>query len=323
MKILLLKGGPSSEHDVSIKTASYVSSVLRELGHDVDELLLGRDGLKELFAKDISGYDVVFPALHGYAGEDGKVQAYLEMKGKACASEGATVSAIGMDKRVQRMVASSAGVNSVPFLSVRSDEAVTQGRFEEITKEFGSSLILKPQSGGSSIGVICVENAILGSVNAAISEIAKLDERALVEKFHKDKREIEVGVLYSERERKLYEFGPVEVTGDGDGVIDYKTKYSSAKVEMAALEPLMKESVLNAASDVFGALGGTMYMRVDFFLIGEELLFNEVNTIPGMTKTSHYPYMANRSIGMKKVISTLLDNAILRNERQKARIRNG
>ncbi len=328
MRVLIIKGGESVEHEVSLSSARNIRSTLESLGHEVDEILISKSGaflhegdavtidIERGFISNGSPllFDVVFPITHGFGGEDGKLQGLLELMHLPYASEDSLTSQLGMHKMDQEILFEKAGIPTVPSITVTKADTAS-----DIISHLGTSLVVKPESGGSSVGVIILEEATEKSLAAAIETTLTLDDRVMVQRYIQPLRELDVGALYSFREDRLTLLGPVEIKTEED-FLDYQAKYHDVRTKIDSnpdITPEIKERMLTLARKAFFAVHGSMYMRLDFFLSGDEVILNEINTIPGMTMTSHYPVLSKEIGGLEKVLPVLLENAILREEKER------
>lgn len=288
MKVAVLCGGRSSEHDVSLRSGEAVARGLEAAGHEALPVTIGRDGgwsfrgapVELLPAAGLFGADAAFPALHGPFGEDGSVQGVLEWLDLPYVGSDVLASAICMDKLTLKRLFAQAGLPQVDFA------AAGPPGWRERCAEMGLPLWVKPSRLGSSVGISRVES--LGEeLEAAVDLALRHDPRVIVE-ADAPGREIECSLLGNERvETSL----PGEVLADGEWY-DYETKYRQGGMELvvpaqipAELETSLRELAV-AAFELGGCAG---LARCDFFLEADgRLLVNEINTMPGFTETSVY-----------------------------------
>ncbi|MFN4071860.1 MAG: D-alanine--D-alanine ligase [Thermus sp.] len=295
-KVLLIAGGRSPEHEVSLLSAQGVlehipfPTELAVIAKD-GRWLLGEEALAALGAKvapagrhafppplEWSRYDVVFPLLHGRWGEDGTIQGFLEILGKPYVGAGVAASALCMDKDLSKRVLAQAGIPVVPWV------ALYQGETPLIP--FEPPFFVKPANTGSSIGIRRVEH--YAELEEALEEAFRHDHKAVVEQGLPGVRELEVGVLGN----ILGEASPVGEVRYQAAFYDYETKYTPGRAELlipAPLDPGTQETVQELALKAYRLLGIRGMARVDFFLAEGEVYLNEINTIPGFTPTSMYP----------------------------------
>jgi len=311
-RVLVLAGGASGEHEVSINSARSVLQALPKERFDVTSVVISRDGrwlsledsaralergsadtggdavLQQ--ARAAQGFDVVFPILHGPNGEDGTVQGMLKLAGIPCVGSSVLGSAVCMDKVMTKAVLASHGIPQVAYqLVTRSEFASRQGEVLARLYSLGFPAFVKPANLGSSVGISKATSE--AEIRDALRLAFELDRRVIVEAATSGKpREIEVGILGNDDPRA----SPVgELTFDSE-FYDYETKYTADRASMhipADLSPTIAERAQALAIEAFRALDCAGLARVDFFYVEGtgELLLNEVNTMPGFTKTSMYP----------------------------------
>lgn len=285
-KIVVLMGGPSAEREVSLNTGKAILNALLEKGYravgmDFDP---GRafEQLKE------SKCDIVFNAIHGKYGEDGYLQAALEMLDIAYTGSGVLSSAISMDKVIsKRMFISERIPTPRARFYIKSDQS--RDLAAEIKTEFDLPVVIKPAAQGSSIGVEIVEAENL--VRPALEKAFQSSDDILVEQFIKG-RELTVAVWGDEAPEAL----PIIEIVPHSGKYDYQSKYTkgaSDYIVPAKLDDAAADSVRQAALKAFRVLGCSGVARVDVMLGEDQVPYVlEVNTVPGMTATSLVPKAA-------------------------------
>jgi D-alanine-D-alanine ligase len=312
MKIIVLMGGDSSEREVSLESGRAVAGGLREAGHEVDELVIARVA-DVLDNPAIRQTDLVFPALHGGQGEDGHLQAVLEVLGVPCALSGHTASALAMDKGASKRIMRAAGIPTPDWLQVTTplDSKLTTGHIlERCRKELGFPVVIKLNGAGSSVGVAIVDKP--EGFEAAFTRIAQLATReaadVLVEKFIPG-RELTATILLGRR-LPLLEIRP------RDGFYDYHNKYTDGASEYLVPAPVhspVYEQISADALRVFELIGCRGVARADFRLDGDSYYCLEINTIPGMTRNSLVPKAAAAvGIGFAGLVDDLCRAAVER-----------
>ena len=263
--------------------------------------------------------DVVFPLLHGPFGEDGSIQGMLELAGLPYVGSGVLGSAVGIDKAVQKVLFEAAGLPVAPHVAVpeREWERDRDGVIARAT-ELGLPLFAKPATLGSSVGITKVKR--LEDLPAAIEEALSYANKALVEASIEGAREIECGVLGNDDPIASV---PGEIVPDAE-FYDYRAKYIDegtrldvpAKLPRAIVQEVQRMSVV-----AFRAIDGAGMARVDFFYREpDELILNEINTIPGFTGISMYPKMWEASgVSYPELIERLIELAVERHEREQKR----
>lgn len=336
MRIGLIFGGRSVEHEVSISSARTVARGLVAAGYEVVALAIGPDGVwadpalgtaaieGELDRLPAAGgaippslapllearVDAVFPIVHGTWGEDGTLQGLLEILDLPYVGAGVAASALAMDKVLTKRLLEAAGVPVVPYeTATRAElEQDREGLLARLER-FAPPLFVKPVAGGSSVGVrkVTDRSCLAGAIGFALA----FDDAVLVERGVAG-RELEIAVLGYER----LEASAVGEIVPGREFYDYEDKYLSDGAELIAPadlpEPLavrMRELAVRA----FAALGGHGMARVDFLLEGETPFVNELNTLPGFTAISMYPRLWDLSgVPLPELVDRLVAIALSR-----------
>jgi D-alanine-D-alanine ligase len=287
VKVAVLAGGRSSEHDVSLRSGAAVARGLREAGHETIEVTIGReggwsaaDGTVELVpGAGLLGADAVFPALHGAFGEDGSVQGLLEWLDVPYVGSDVLASAICMDKLTLKRLFAEHGIPQVEFAAVEGN--AWWGRCEEL----GLPLWVKPSRMGSSVGITRVEK--LDELDAAVELALRHDPRVIVEASAAG-REVECSVLGNADPRASL---PGEIVAHATWY-DFEAKYTEGGMELRVPAPIGGEAlerVRELAVAVFTLAGCSGLARCDFFVEADgSVLVNEINTMPGFTDTSVY-----------------------------------
>jgi D-alanine-D-alanine ligase len=287
VRVAVLRGGASSEHDVSLRSGAAVAGGLREAGHEAVEVLIERDGrwvgpggdpVSIVPAGGLLDCEVAFPVLHGPGGEDGSVQGALEVAGIPYVGSDVQASALCLDKLVFKRLLASFGVPQVDFC-----EAGEEG-WRERAEGFGLPLWVKPARLGSSVGISKVDS--LDRLDEAVEAARRHDPHVIVEASSPGS-EVECSVLgHSELTVSV----PGEIVAHADWY-DFEAKYSEGGMELkvpAGISDAAADELRSLAARVFRACGCSGLARCDFFVEGERVLVNEINTIPGFTETSVY-----------------------------------
>jgi D-alanine-D-alanine ligase len=334
LTVAVLAGGRSSEHEVSLSSAASVREGLLAGGHDVAWVHIGEDGvwrheerpLRVSPGEGLLGADVVFPALHGPFGEDGTVQGLLESLEVAYVGSGVAASAMCLNKVLFKQLMRAAGtVPQVDFVGVREERFRARG--EEVLSEvarLGMPVFVKPAHLGSSLGIVEVREA--ERLPEALEAAFAYDELAIVEAMARG-AEVECGVLgrlRAEREAggaSALASVPGEIVLAG-GWYDFQAKYEPGGMELRVpprISPAASERVRELAVEAFARAGCEGLARVDFFVDGEQVLVNELNTMPGFTPTSVYAkLMESSGIGYAELVERLCRLALERHERTRA-----
>jgi D-alanine-D-alanine ligase len=267
-----------------------------------------------------SGFDLVFPVLHGTYGEDGTIQGLFELASVPYVGSGVLGSALGMDKVVHKTLWRGMGLPVVDFLSVsrRELERGLDGVLDRIERDLGYPCFAKPANLGSSVGVNKASNRT--ELRHALSDAARYDAKLLVERGV-DARELECGVLGND--------DPIaSVVGEivpGGEFYDYRAKYldtGSQALIPADVSPEIADEVRHLAVLAFKAVDASGLARVDFFLERgtDRLLLNEINTLPGFTQISMYPKLWEASgLSFSQLVDRLVELGL---ERHAERARN-
>ena len=289
MKIVVLAGGLSPERNVSLSTGTMVTEALRGQGHRAAlvDLYFGLedDASPSLFGPNVLELcrlaDVVFLALHGACGEDGRVQAAFDLLGIPYTGAGYLGSAIAMDKDLtKRLVADVVNTPGWKMVDVRAED------IDGLVASARLPLVVKPVASGSSIGVSIVHTP--EELRRALTDALALGGRTVLEEYVKG-RELQVGILEDEA------LPAIEIIPK-QGFYDYENKYQPGAAEEvcpADISPETEAKLRSAAVRVYETLGLSVYSRADFILDGAgEIWFLEINTLPGMTPTSLLPQEA-------------------------------
>ncbi len=285
----MLGGGRSSEHEVSLASARAVREGLAAAGHTVVAVDLARDGTwwsegDELAlrpGRGLLGCDVAFPVLHGPFGEDGTVQGLLELLGVAYVGSGVLASAACLDKLVFKDLMAAVGLAQVDY------RQALVGRPAPDVRDLALPLWVKPARLGSSVGIVKV--ATPAGLDAALAEAWAHDPRAIVEaSAPAGALEIECSVLGPTEAPRVSVPGEIRIASEW---YDYAAKYEPGGMELrvpAGISAPAAARVAALAARAFTAAGCSGLARADFFVAGEQVLLNELNTMPGQTATSVY-----------------------------------
>jgi D-alanine-D-alanine ligase len=317
VKVVVISGGASPEHEVSLASGRGIAEAAEQSGHEVVRLVLDpegywQDGQAEAIAL-LQDCDVVIPALHGEGGEDGVIQGFLDQLHVPYVGSGVAASAVGLDKHLTKAVLRAQGIPVTPGITVRGAdlrdaEAVVQ-RLKAADIEF--PVFVKPGSGGSSFGVTRATD--LQTLEAALAVAAELDPQVLVEQ-EINGREIDLSVMEFPDGR--VDVAPaLEIHADPDQpFFNAAAKYDSGATKFvvpAPTDPELTEQLRRTALEVFDALGCQGLARVDFFVPADgKPLVNEINTFPGFTAMSQFPRMwAAAGLSYAQVVDNLVVTA--------------
>ena len=309
LTIAVLAGGRSSEHEVSLSSGAAVRDGLLAGGHEVLWVEIGRDGawrsgetrLSVTPGAGLLGADVVFPVLHGPFGEDGTVQGMLETLDVAYVGAGVASSAVSLNKVLFKQLMSTGQVPQVDYVGVREDRFRQSAA--EVLDEIAELLLpvfVKPAHLGSSVGIVKVDSSEL--MQEALDSAFAHDALVIVEASARG-AEVECGVLErpssdrSRQEERALASEPGEILFPGEWY-DFNAKYTAGAMELripAPISPAATERVKELALRAFTHTGCEGLARVDFFVDGERVVVNELNTMPGFTPTSVYAKLMEAS----------------------------
>lgn len=336
--IAVIFGGQSSEHEVSVNSALTVIHNINEEKYDIFLIGITKEG-KWLYVDDVSQIedgswtdsqvsaelspdatkkcvivtdpdgtvddvfiDVCFPVLHGKYGEDGTIQGLFELSGIPYVGCGVLASAVGMDKFFTKIIVDSLGIRQAEFVGIRQFDVATDAGMEKsldrVEKEIPYPVFVKPSKAGSSCGVS--KAADRKALKAAIQKALQIDSKVLCEEFI-DGREVECSVLGGGKYRtKAAGVGEIHAAAE---FYDYDAKYNNPD-SVTDTHPDMPEKtrkeIMKSACRIFDAIDGFGLSRVDFFIDRKgDVVFNEINTLPGFTSISMYP-MLWEAAGMSK-----------------------
>ncbi|HIK17319.1 MAG TPA: D-alanine--D-alanine ligase [Leptolyngbyaceae cyanobacterium M33_DOE_097] len=347
LRVGLLFGGRSGEHEVSIRSAGAIArALLTDANYDKYELLpfyIQKNGdwvggaiaqsvldsatalqveatdnraTRWQFPPEAADVEVWFPILHGPNGEDGSVQGLLQLMQVPFVGSGVLGSAIGMDKLAMKMAYAEAGLPQVRYRAITraqiwSNPCVFPKLCDEIEAALGYPCFVKPANLGSSVGISKVRNR--AQLEAALDSAASYDRRIIIE-AGVTAREVECSVLGNDNPQASV---VGEITYQSD-FYDYETKYTEGRADLiipADLPEAIREKIRETAIKAFAAIDCAGLARVDFFYVEAtgEVLINEINTLPGFTSTSMYPQLwAASGVSFPELVDRLVQLAIER-----------
>ena len=316
LRVAVLMGGTSVERDVSLASGSQVARALESRGHDVvcvdtargvlppaevarflesgvhpdppppdsDDLLETGDTTSLTRAPELEGVEVIFPALHGGSGEDGTLQALLDLAGLPYAGSGRLGCTLAMDKDVTKRLLRQAGVPTPDWIT--TEGRVGPAELDRVVAELGFPLIVKPPSGGSSLGLTLARDR--SELKASVDEALRYEDRILFERYVAG-RELTVGILG----REPLPVGEIVPKGE---LFDYECKYQPDMAEEifpADIPPTLARRLEDLALEVHRAFSLRDFSRVDFIVDERENPWClEANALPGMTARSLLPQAA-------------------------------
>lgn len=354
-KIAVLFGGRSPEHEVSRMSAENISRELEAAGYGVLPIAITHEG--QWYLQDNAAMaamlrqepercvaihpgdglwlngeklliDCVFPVTHGTEGEDGRLQALLELAHLPYVGSGTVASMVGMYKHFAKDAARELGIPVTPSVLLSPDDIAWLGNDEDapfprlfadidyshaseegervdillsaLLHKLGTALLVKPEAGGSSVGVTALPCPTAEAFLQAVAAAVIPGEAILVERLIIDAWEMECAVLETKDEIVSSGPGLVRKPAGDEGILSYDAKYSAHRHATMEFPPPVPreeaETIAGYARSLFTAMGCGGYARVDFFIdpaAPEEsrIFFNEINTLPGLTGTSHWPFL--------------------------------
>lgn len=330
IKLGVIYGGISTEHDVSEMSAKSVIENLNKEKYDIHEIYINKYG-KWYEVKDgeqeeiynllwtLKELDVVFPVLHGLGGEDGTIQGMLEMMQVPYVGCGVLASSVGMDKAYTKIVFDKAGIPQAPYIYIRKKDneyVIINENFDEeefklekITEKLKFPMFVKPSNSGSSVGVKKATNK--EELKIAIENAGQYDNKILVEQGI-DAKEVECAILDG-NELQASTVGEIMSAED---YYSFDAKYNipeSKTVIPAEITEKQIDNIRKLALKVFKAIDGKGLARVDFFIEKKtnKIYINEINTMPGFTNISMYPKLFD-AVGIKysELLDKLIENAL-------------
>ncbi|MFA6492686.1 MAG: D-alanine--D-alanine ligase family protein [Patescibacteria group bacterium] len=306
IKVAILYGGISAEHEVSCDSAKSVIGNLDKNKFTIIPVEISKKGRFSL--QKILSADVVFPCLHGVGGEDGSIQGFCEVLQKPYVGSGIEASALALDKIASKQIFQNfkLPVPSFKFFNYFQ----WQKNPSRIMQEIKLPVFVKPANTGSSIGITKVKKKF--ELKKAIEEAFKYDSRVIIEEVLENIREIEVSILGNE---DLTISMPGEIIPKEE-FYNYNAKYKSGLMELvvpAEISKIKIQEIQGLAKMAYRALGCCGMARVDCFLDKNsgKIYLNEINTIPGFTKTSVYPKLMEESgICYKDLLTKLITLAL-------------
>jgi D-alanine-D-alanine ligase len=327
LTVAVLAGGRSSEREVSLASGRSVRDGLLAAGHEVLFVEIEADGrfrhqgelLSVVPGEGLLGADVAFPVLHGPFGEDGTIQGLFETLDVPYVGAGVAASAVCLDKVLFKDLMSTVGVTQVDYRGIRLERFERER--ERVLAELaalGLPVFVKPAHLGSSIGIVKVPAP--GELAPALEGAFAHEPLAIVEAAASG-IEVECGVLGGEPGETVFVSEPGEITFAGE-LYDYGAKYSPGGMELivpARISPSARRRVCELARLAFSASGCEGLARVDFFVDGEQVLLNELNTLPGFTPTSVYAQLlAASGVPYEELLDRLCRLALARHRRSRA-----
>lgn len=292
INVAVVYGGKSKEREVSLKSGKGIAKALINKGCKVREI----DYTSKDFIAELEGIDIVYIALHGKYGEDGRIQGLLDILDIPYVGSGVLASALAMNKAKAKRIFQYAGIRVAKEFLIQKENDIPS-MINQIEQNLGYPVVVKPNQEGSTIGLSIVDNK--GDLKKAIEDAFSYDDQILIEEFI-DGTEVTIGVL--ETEDSIQALPVIEIVPKKNKYYDYESKYAlggSDHIIPARISKETEEQVKKWAIEAHQQLGCETLSRVDFIIPrdGSFPVILEVNTLPGMTETSLYPDAA-KAIGL-------------------------
>ncbi len=328
MIVAVISGGRSSEREISLISGAAVADGVRRAGHELREIEIDAQGRWFCGSNEIElrpGHglldaDVAFPVLHGPFGEDGTIQGLLEMLDIAYVGSGVRASAVCIDKLALKQLFNHLGIAQVDFVALtRSGYEADRASFGAQIQALGLPLFVKPARLGSSVGIVRVAEP--DQLVTALEQAFLYDPRVIVEAACAG-IEVECSVLGSAEQAQVSVAGEIVVlrSASPGGWYDYEAKYAPGGMELivpARISQSAAARVGELALRAFSEADCSGLARADFFVDGEDVLLNELNTMPGFTATSVYAQLWQGSgIEYPELCGHLLEIALARYREQ-------
>lgn len=328
IKVTVIYGGMSTEHEVSVVSATNVLKNLDKEKYEIKQMIIEKDGeFKDQNGKSIKNIiqelknsDVVFPVLHGLNGEDGTIQGMLKMFNIPYVGCGVLASSLGMDKVYTKIIFSKANIPQAKYIYLKNENTYVNDEFEEIKLENDEivnlvkeklqfPVFVKPSNSGSSVGV--TKATTPSELIQAIQDASLFDKKVLIEQEIKC-QEVECAVLGNDAV-KATTVGEIK---SAENFYSYNAKYNNEESKTLIPANISNEKIneiKRLAIKAFKAIDGKGLARVDFFVEKdtEKVYINEINTMPGFTSISMYPKLwDNEGLKYKELLDKLIELAI-------------
>lgn len=294
IRVGVLRGGPSSEYDISLKTGGTVLRNLSVEKYDVRDVFISKNGewhfrgVPFLPDKIIKQVDVIFNAMHGEYGEDGTVQQILDTFSIPYTGSKAFSSAVGMNKLLTKQSIENYNIKTPEYTIIEESEDIEKDIFN-VFRSFPQPSVVKPIIGGSSIGITIAKN--FNELRDGVYKALDYSSRVLIEEYIYG-REATCGVIENFRGEELHTLMPVEIIlSKKSDFFDYNAKYSGCSKEICPSNfvNIIKEEIQRLAITAHKALGLRHYSQSDFIVSPRGIYFLEINTLPGLIEESLLP----------------------------------
>jgi len=318
-KVAVISGGPSTEHEVSVRGAQKVFEALNKDIYDIEHILVDKCGVWEKHPQIVANNnDVAFIVMHGTYGEDGTIQRILDSHNISYTGSNAMASALAMNKYLSSAVLRRAGISTpLTFVVTKYEwEWKKQEVFDKIKHYLTYPFVVKPNAQGSSVGVHIVRSR--SDLEHAMHEVFKYGNESLIQQFIFG-MELSCGVLDHGWEGSEFALLPIEIVPQNSTFFDYSAKYmpmGSEEIVPARVPDYKLREIQRVATLVHRALGARGFSRTDMIMAPDGKLFVlELNSIPGLTQESLLPKSAEASgIPFPKLLDLIIDSALFGKE---------
>lgn len=316
-RVAVLRGGPSEEYEVSMKSGKQVLDTLKSMDYAVKDIVITKkgewldNGIERTPDNALEAIDIAFLALHGKYGEDGGVQKILQRKSIPFTGSRAFPSAIAFNKHLTKETLLPHGMLMPKHVTLKGDSLWSiHSQIDDIYKNIGTELFVKPTTNGSSFGASFVSSQ--DELEIALDHLLGLYGEVMVEEFIRGK-EATVGILENFRNESHYILPPIEIIPPDDAkFFDTDVKYNGRTTELVPgrFSYSEKQKLAEMALLAHTTLGLEHYSRSDFLIKDGEVYFLEVNTLPGLTSESLFPKSA-QAVGLefKQLIEHLIETS--------------
>jgi D-alanine--D-alanine ligase len=307
INLAVLMGGMSSEHEISLISGQNVLNYLNKEKYNITPIVISKKGewwvndAKKTIDEALKGIDVVFNALHGEYGEDGKIQGLLDCFSIKYTGSGVLASALGMDKIKSKELFERGGILTPKHTILK--------RGEDFNKKFRGKLVVKPASLGSSVGISIVEKG--EDLKKAIDKAFEHCDTVIIEEYIQG-RETTCGIIDDFRGQEYFALPITEIIPPPGRFFDYEVKYdgSTQEITPARIDKNLTKKIQDLAIKAHQILGCKGYSRVDFIIRGNKIYILEANTLPGLTKESLLPKAAKAAgIEFAELLDIIVNNA--------------
>lgn len=320
LNIAVLMGGKSSEYEISLDTGQNVLEYLDSKKYRVTSIIITKKGdwlvggRKKPIYQALRHIDVVFNAMHGEFGEDGKIQGLLECHGVPYTGSGVLASALGMDKPRSYELFKSCGLTTPRNIIIDKKyfyRGANADNYAELMRKLSKKLVVKPSCLGSSVGISIVSNK--KDLKKAINKAMEKCNEVIIEEFIEG-LEVTCGIIENIKKKKYFALPLTEITPPDGRFFDYEVKYdgSTQEITPARINKNLTSTIQEQAIQAHQSLGCRGYSRVDFILKNNKIPYIlEVNTLPGLTSESLLPKAAKSAgIEFSKLLDIIIANAI-------------